>query len=252
VNTKYIVTIASVLALTACGGEDNGADKDNNDTYSDSLSIVSGSTINGSLDINSDEFDFYHFNLLARSHVSIDLTSSGDNDFDLTLQSQALDREWYGDLSADHLSHESIDEMLEPGLYYIKLEAWDGSGQYQLRMEIDEDTTSLPDHDYNNPELIISGETLSGAITLTDIFDAYEFYVNFSSPVDIRVSTTSSDYVEYDIYLYNEFDVIKYSDKGTTYQSAVISEILAFGNYTLVIDPRDNAVFDYQVTLEIR
>lgn len=113
-------------------GSSFGDEVEPNDSWNNSQVVEVGVTVNGDLDETFDIIDTYQITLDSRYTLSLYLYGPSDTDFDLYLYDIDL-VEIRGSVSFSN--NEDISRSLESGTYYIKVEAWRGSGIYQLAIQ---------------------------------------------------------------------------------------------------------------------
>jgi hypothetical protein len=126
------------------------ADSEPNNSMEEAETITLGQEISGSLDVASDEYDFYNITLEADQDVVAVLDGPENSDFDLNIYDSD------GTHLAGSMDDIDADEMIKfkstvTGYYFISIWAYDGSGAYTMSMSLPETT---PNDSYTINEAI--------------------------------------------------------------------------------------------------
>lgn len=130
---KTTLLIASLVILTACGGSSSGATDNNNAANATPMDI--NTTVIGQLDVDGDDVDVYKVTTPVPGYLIIELRGpeSEDVDFDLGLY---IDDVHSIAIKGGDTSTENINEYLsEEGVYYVAVNAFEGSGSYELEVK---------------------------------------------------------------------------------------------------------------------
>jgi hypothetical protein len=115
------------------------ADSEPNNSIEEAEVIALGQIISGSLDVTSDEYDYYNISLNADQDVIVDLDGPEDADFDINIY----------DSGGTHLTGSTYDldadEMIkflptETDYYFISIWTYDGTGSYTMSMHVPQTT----------------------------------------------------------------------------------------------------------------
>lgn len=226
--TKLSAALVALLTLTACIEESSSDSSDRNNVSEQAQTILFNTPLTGSLNIQSDTEDFYHFNVTEPTNVLITLSGPSNTDFDLTLfNSQRVELANSWGLN----STESISEVLQSGEYYIMVDTVSGSGSYELEVE---NLNTSPGSDLNvNEYTILMNTSPTGYLAMEDDFDLYIF--NLTSTTTITATLSGPSSADFDLALTDEYANLIESSTGTnSYES--ITRTLQSGIYALVVN----------------
>ncbi len=191
--------------------------------------IVSGQTLNGTINVLSD-MDAFQFNGTQFDRVLINAeTTSGNLDTVICLYPEDGGLAEAGCTSADRVDY----QLKKTGLYTIVIMDYgeDHTGTYNLTfLYIPDGPLSYSGDPDGGP--IVSGQTLSGTINVLSDMDAFQFNGNVNDRVLINAETTSGN-LDTVICLYPEDGGL--AEAGCTSADRVDYQLKKTGLYTIVI-----------------
>ncbi|WWR18489.1 hypothetical protein V1226_18550 [Lachnospiraceae bacterium JLR.KK009] len=195
------------------------------------------------------EMRWYGFILEQTSKVSIMLETVSEVDADLYLFK--LDQETYelnliGGSSRTGLGkYEYYTDILETGIYYFAISAYEGSGQYGFALYATLDIENEINDTASNATEIDINEKITGAIDTPYDIDYYKF--TLSSPVIMRITENLGNYKFSILAADNSTKVYKISEKDGMYQFNA-------GTYYFAVYSKDGTYSvdqDYKITANI-
>ena len=142
------------------------------------------------------EMRWYGFILDQRSKVSIRLQTVSEVDADLYLFE--LNQETYelnlvgGSATSGLGVYEYYNDILDAGIYYFAVSAYEGSGQYAFAFYATQDTAYEMNDSMSMAAEVSVNETINGVIDTPYDVDYYKF--TLSSPAIMRVTANVGDY----------------------------------------------------------
>ena len=165
------------------------------------------------------EMRWYGFILDQSSKVSIRVQTVSEVDADLYLFE--LDQETYelnligGSATAGLGVNEYYNDILDAGIYYFAVSAYEGSGQYAFAFYATQDTSHETNDSISTAAEVSVNETIIGVIDTPYDFDYYTF--TLSSPAIMRVTTSVGDY-NYGVMSADGSKIFKISKVDDLYQ----------------------------------
>lgn len=232
--------INEVAACSESGEQDN---TDPNYAYL----VEHGDIFQGQL-TQTGEMRWYGFILEQSNKASIMLQTVSDVDADIYLFELNQDTYELNLISGSAASGLGIDEycteVLDEGIYYFAVSAYEGSGQYAFAFYATQDTNyEANDTKVTAAEIGLNG-TVDGVIDNPYDIDYYTFTI--SAPMITRMTTSVGDYT---------FLIIRPDSSTNIYKISQIEDLYQFdaGTYYLVVYSEDgtyDASTDYSIKLD--
>ncbi|MDJ0531928.1 MAG: S8 family serine peptidase [Xenococcaceae cyanobacterium MO_207.B15] len=219
-STDYSLDIFSFPSGTGIDDDDNSFDT--------ATSINANSSRFDSVDAISDVSDFYTFTIRDNTSVEIELSGlSADADLYLYNSSQELiDSSFFGGDTSEYI----FFPQLTQGNYFIEVEAFSGSTDYDLQI-VSSNNNGDDDNSFDTATSINIGDDpiVQRVDEFTDPNDYYSFNLDTSGTVDIRLTGLSGG--DADIELYDAGE--NYIDGSFFFdsQDELISTSLSSGEY---------------------
>lgn len=243
-------------------------DQEGGNTLSESTDFGSLGTkkISGFVD-NTKPVDFYGFSTEQTSEFVLDLTGlKADADLylyqDLNNNNQVEFDELIGISDNAGTASEQIDEILNPGKYFVSVEQYEGNTLYDLNIQSTPITNLPPDEAGDNSLTAknlgsLNGtQNFNGFLSRGDEADAYNFTLNSLSDINFNLDGLSEDAEFYlakltdETTTVSEDDIISFSNQSGTAPEVINLQGLNKGTYTLFVDNKNEKLdTSYNLTL---
>lgn len=170
-------------------------DSQENTTPNNAYLVENGNIVQGFL-TQENEMRWYGFILNQRSKVSIRLQIVSEVDSDLylfELNQETSGLNLIGESATSGLGvYEFYNDILDAGIYYFAVSAYEGSGQYAFAFYATQDTNYEINDSASMAAEVSVNETITGIIDTPYDIDYYTF--TLSSPIIMRITTSLGDY----------------------------------------------------------
>ncbi len=175
--------------------------------FNDAVEVFSGDIISGSMP-GSGTDDLYKINLSPGEVLYVTLNGAGGTDFDLYVYENVLFWDEYiiTGSATDTSTEEVAFVAWETGYYILNVYSYEGSGDYNLDIEIIE-TISLDDGDntISSAFPLDRGDTISDGLNeYYDRDDYYSVYVNQGEILYAFLEVPVQTATDFDLYIYDE------------------------------------------------
>jgi len=273
INAFYAIVIVAAMVLAMPTAV--LADTEPNDDFNDAEFTYNGASITGTLNVASDQSDFYMIYLSNTNTLELELTGTGTN-FDLIVY-DASENEVDSSMSSgstETISYESSDY----GYYYIEVNAVSGSGSYTLEVDVSYSSTPIGDGAYYvGGSSYVSGQPLATLPTLNvgdsayfggikDIGDEYtaqidealQQYEEMGMDVSYDISGGAGAYFGWEIAS-NNADVGGHTCYDIVLDGAIAINLgfegsvdgsVSEGGYTVTVDGSADGFVEFEAVLE--
>lgn len=271
-HTRAVCLGILIGLLTACGGgSEGGANIDppgggpfteiepNNDPGTAMVINVPG-TVTGSVNLLSDEFDYFIFTLNQAATITIDLRGADANmDLDLALYDQTVT---LIDISASDTQNEQIERQLDAGVaYYIEVEAFDTLGQssgYTLDITVSAATPVTtevePNNSFGNAFAVTIPLELTGLVNdTTDDTDIFILTPSQTATYLIDLQGFAGNTLNLDLAVFDQNQTLINISASLDQFESITTQLAAGAPYYVLVNAVDTsgATFTYDLTIDI-
>ncbi len=270
-HTRTVCLGILIGLLTACGGGSSGGDgtinppddfteiEPNNDTGA-AMVINVPETVTGSVNLLSDEFDYFIFTLNQAATVTIDLRGADANmDLDLALYDQTVT---LIAISASGTQNEQIERQLDAGVaYYIEVEAFDTLGQssgYTLDIAVSAATPVTtevePNNSLGNAFAVTIPLHLTGSVNdTTDHDDTFILTPNQTATYLIDLQGFAGSTLDLDLIVFNQNLALVGGSGGPGQFESITTQLAAGVSYYVIVAAIDTsgATFTYDLIIDV-
>ncbi len=272
-HTRTLCLGILISLLTACGGGGSGGGgnidppgggpfteiEPNNDTGT-AMVINVPETVTGSVNLLSDEFDYFIFTLNQAATVTIDLRGADANmDLDLALYDQTVT---LIAISASGTQNEQIERQLDAGVaYYIEVEAFDTLGQsssYTLDIAVSAATPVTtevePNNSFGNAFAVTIPLDLTGSVNdTTDDTDIFILTPNQTATYLIDLQGFAGNTLNLDLIVFDQNQTLINGSVSLDQFESITTQLAAGVPYYVLVHAADTsgATFTYDLTIDI-
>jgi hypothetical protein len=270
-HTRTVCLGILIGLLTACGGGGSGGGgninppdpfteiEPNNDPGA-AMVINVPETVTGSVNLLSDEFDYFVFTLNQAATVTIDLRGADANtDLDLALYDQTVT---LIAISASDTQNEQIEKQLDAGVaYYIEVEAFDTLGQsssYTLDIAVSAATPVTtevePNNSFGNAFAVTIPLDLTGSVNdTTDDTDIFILTPNQTATYLIDLQGFAGNTLNLDLAVFDQNQTLINVSASLDQFESITTQLAAGVPYYVLVNAADTsgATFTYDLTIDI-
>ncbi|BBD65961.1 hypothetical protein NIES4072_03600 [Nostoc commune NIES-4072] len=248
-NTTYTLSL-SAETIQESGKLDNSTAQanTNNDigTFSNSGSYTATDYV-GSIGAVIDGDDYYKFTLSTSGTVNINLTNlTGNADLQLRNSSNSILQPTSTQLGT---APESINSVLAPGTYYIRVFPYSAVTNYNLGFSFTADAPDIAGNTLANAKSVTLNSTpitYSDLVNQGDTKDYYRFDLTSDALVDIKFTSLSADA---NLQLLNQGNSTLQSSNQTGLALDSIRLSLNSGTYYVLVTPGTTTTANYTLSL---
>ena len=232
-------TVTNILGESVAYAVEENTDPNN------AYLAVNGNTVQGTL-TQTGEMRWYGFILDQTSKISILVQTLADVDADLYVFK--LDQESYelnligGSVTQGLGVQEYCTGIIDAGIYYFAITAYEGSGAYAFAYYASQDLNYEPNDTVGSAARVDVNSTIVGIIDSPFDVDYYKF--TFTAPVIMSISANIGDYEYSFLDIDVNADVYKISQKEDMYR-------LGAGTHYIAVYSKESA-YDANRTYEIK
>lgn len=231
-NMDRIYTGEDLTVSTAMDAYSSTESQENTDPNNAYL-VEHGNVVQGELTKTS-EMRWYGFILDKSSKVSIELQTVPEVDGDVYLFE--LNQDTYelnvigGSATSGYGINEYCSQILDPGIYYFAVSAYEGNGQFAFAFYATQDMSNEVNDTLSNAAAVSVNSTITGVIDNPYDQDYYTF--TLTSPVLMSMTATTGEY---------EFGFLKVDGSGKIYKISKKEDMYQFdaGTYYFVVRSTD-------------